>query len=348
MSRPTAGRSGTTAHNPWSELPLLAPMLATPGRLPSPEADAEFGYEVKWDGIRAVAYLDGGRLRLLSRTGRDITPACPELEPPPSALAAHALVLDGEVVAFDQGGKPSFAALQSRMHLRDPTTAAREADSCPVTYIVFDLIHLDGHDLTGLEYRDRRELLRSLGVEAAGAWTCPDYQIGHGADLADATRRHGLEGVIAKRLDSPYLPGRRSSHWIKIKHLRMQEVVIGGWTPGEGRRDTTLGALLLGVPGRGGLEYVGHVGTGFTDRALRDLRSRLDAVGADRSPFTDRMPESAAATARWVRPVIVGEVVYADRTPGGMLRMASWRGLRPDKNPGEVRFDDERTANDDG
>jgi bifunctional non-homologous end joining protein LigD len=345
MARPPAEQPRPpAAQNDWSDLPHLAPMLAAPGNLPPPATDDQFGYEVKWDGIRAVAYVNGGRLRLLSRNDHDVTPAYPELAAP-SALDTHTIVLDGEVVAFDQVGKPSFATLQTRMHLRDLAQVARQRDINPVTFVVFDVMHLDGRDLTGFGYRDRREVLCSLNIEAtADAWTCPDYQVGHGADLFNATLRLGLEGVIAKRLESRYRPGRRSPDWIKVKHIRTQEVVIGGWTPGDGRRSETLGALLLGVPvgvpGNSGLEYVGHVGTGFTDRALADLRVRLDAVAAERSPFTGRMPNAAAAGARWVRPVIVGEVTYTDRTQGGMLRTPSWRGLRPDKSPGEIRAED--------
>lgn len=338
-----------TRPNPLrEEPPRLDPMLATSGRLPSAADDEQFGYEVKWDGIRAVGYLNGGRLRLLSRSGRDVTSAFPELAPP-TVLDSHTIVLDGEIVAFDEAGKPSFGELQPRIHVRDnhvrdkAEMPRQSASSSVIGYVVFDLLHLDGHDLTGLGYRERRELLGSLGIGSAtdNAWTCPDYQVGNGADLFEAASRHGLEGVMAKRLDSRYLPGRRSANWIKVKHMHTQEVVIGGWTPGEGRRDTTLGALLLGVPGPEGLEYVGHVGTGFTDRALTDLRARLDRIGAGDSPFAEGMPEAAAAAARWVRPVIVGEVVHTGRTPGGLLRMASWRGLRPDKKPEQVRAEED-------
>jgi bifunctional non-homologous end joining protein LigD len=319
-------------------LPRIGAMLATPGQLPSAATDGKFGYEVKWDGIRAVAYVSGGEVHLISRNDRDITTAYPELIPPPAALSGHAAVLDGEIVAFDPDGKPSFASLQTRMHLRDPGPIARQRDSNPVNYVVFDLMYLDGHDLTDQTYQSRREILQSIGLggEADAAWTCPDHQSGHGADLFDATLRLGLEGVIAKRLDSRYAQ-RRSPDWIKVKHVRTQEVVIGGWTPGEGRRSETLGALLLGIPHRDGLGFVGHVGTGFTDRALTDLRARLDDVAADHSPFSSGLPDSAAA-ARWVRPEIVGEVVHTGLTPAGMLRTPSWRGLRPDKAPRQVRI----------
>jgi bifunctional non-homologous end joining protein LigD len=315
-------------------------MLATPGTLPPENADRDYAYEVKWDGVRAVAYLDGSGsdgFRLVSRNDHDITAAYPELRPS-DAVAACAAVLDGEIVAFDRDGNPSFAALQTRMHVREPGAINRLSAQTPVAYIVFDLMYLDGRDLTDLGYRERREVLRSLAVDRAPAWECPDYQVGGGTDLDRATRDRGLEGVLAKRLDAPYRPGRRSPAWIKIKHVLTQEVVVGGWTPGEGRRASSFGALLLGVPGDGGaLTYVGHVGTGFSDAALDDLTGRLHALAAGRSPFTGPMPAAIARPARWVRPDLVGEVSYTRRTRDGVLRTPAWRGLRPDKAPRDVR-----------
>lgn len=330
-------------------LPHIEPMLASLGALPPERLDREYGYEVKWDGVRAVAYLDPGGavpFRLVSRNDHDITVAYPELSPPESLLG-RAVVLDGEIVAFDDQGRPSFAALQSRMHLRDPEAIRRLRARTPVLYIVFDVMHLDGGDLTALGYRERREILRSLAVEAAPAWQCPDYQVGGGADLDRATRDQGLEGLMAKRLDSRYLPGRRSVSWTKVKHVYTQEVVIGGRTPGEGRRAASFGALLLGIPrgaaddagsaDGGGLRFVGHVGTGFSDAVLSDLTRRLDALASDRSPFTGRMPAAVSRPARWVRPELVAEVSYTQRTRDGVLRTPAWRGLRPDKRPDQVR-----------
>lgn len=375
-----AGASAT-----WAGLRAIAPMLATPGPLPSEAQDAQYGYEVKWDGVRAVGYLGGdGRFHLVSRNSLDITAAYPELVPDRPHDAAlrgsrgrqqgrhvalaerHGLIVDGEIVAFDEAGKPSFAALQPRMHVRDAARIARLSKRTPVTYIVFDVLHHGGHSLLERAYRERRAVLGELDFTAVPTWRAPDYQAGNGLGLFAATRDEGLEGVIAKRLESTYQPGRRSPDWVKVKHVRTQEVVIGGWTGGEGRRRGTIGSLLLGIPdtpkgvwkgvGKGrvggesgdsddygdndaGLEFVGLVGTGFTDQALAALGKRLDALASDRSPFGGRVPPSIEREAHWVRPELVGEVVYVERTRDGMLRAPSWRGLRPDKAPGDVRVE---------
>jgi bifunctional non-homologous end joining protein LigD len=311
-------------------------MLATPGHLPPEDYDDQYGYEIKWDGVRAIAYVGEGRFHLISRNDRDITEAYPELAAPGRTASAR-LVLDGEIVAFDEAGKPSFAALQHRMHLRDAARIARQQDRNPVLYLVFDVMHRDGRDLTGLGYRDRRAVLDDVGVDSVESWKRSAYHVGDGAALYEATRESGLEGVIAKRLDSAYRAGRRSPDWIKIKHVRTQEVVIGGWTSGAGRREGSIGALLLGIPGEEGLAFVGHVGTGFTDQTLDDLGDRLRRLEADRSPFAGDLPATVQRGAHWVRPKLVGEVVYTERTRDGRLRTPSWRGLRPDKAPRDVR-----------
>ena len=321
-------------------LPTVAPMLATLGQLPPADLDDQYGYEVKWDGVRAVAYLGRDGWFLVSRNDHDMSAAYPELAPP-NGLAGAGLVLDGEVVAFDDKGKPSFAALQPRMHVRDPALIERRRKTTPVVYVVFDVMHRGRRDLTHLTYRERRDILDELKLDSTDFWRRSAYQIGDGAAIYQATRQSGLEGVIAKRLDSTYQAGRRSTDWIKIKHVRTQEVVVGGWTPGEGRRAGSIGALLLGIPGEKGLDFVGHVGTGFTDEALRDLGERLSSLKTDHSPFTGHLPASAERGAQWVRPKLVGEVVYAERTRDGLLRTPSWRGLRPDKAPRDVVVEEE-------
>jgi bifunctional non-homologous end joining protein LigD len=311
--------------------------------------------------VRAIGYLGDDQFRLISRNDRDITAAYPELVPP-GKLAEPGLIVDGEIVAFDEAGKPSFAALQPRMHLRDPARIARQREQTPVAYIVFDVLRHEDQRVTGQTYRERRTILGSLDLSAVQAWQAPDYQVGDGARLYEATRGAGLEGLIAKRLDSTYQPGRRSGDWIKIKHVLTQEVVVGGWTPGEGRREGAIGSLLLGIPdpvtggadgvdGVGGtgrrkrpakrepapLRYVGLVGTGFSDRTLKELGKQLASLASERSPFLGHVPTTVEREARWVRPQLVGEVVYAERTRDGLLRTPAWRGLRPDKEPSEVR-----------
>lgn len=309
-------------------LPIIRPMLAVlTDELP--HDDRAWGYEFKWDGVRAVAYLSAGRVRLLSRNDRDITDSYPDVVAP--LRTPRSVIVDGELVAFADG-RPSFGALQRRMHVRRPTP--RLVAATPVTYMVFDVLHLDGASVLTRPYRERRTLVEDLAFAGRGVEIPPSYA-GGGAHVLEASRRNGLEGVIAKRLDAPYLPGRRSPLWRKVKNVRTQEVVIGGWVPGKGRRADRIGALLLGVPGPDGrLDYCGHVGTGFTETVLDELRERLRPLEQPDPPF--RAPPGEARMARWTRPVLVGEVQFTEWTDDGRLRHPSWRGLRTDKSPDEV------------
>jgi bifunctional non-homologous end joining protein LigD len=314
-------------------LGLVRPMLATLGTLPPPETDGEFGYETKWDGVRIVAYLEAGHVRLVTRNDIDVTAAYPEVAGLGAALGGQMAIVDGEVVAYDAQGQVSFEALQSRMHVRDQAQVARLAVRTPVAYCVFDLLHLDRHPTVGLAYRQRRDLLDSLELHGTH-WTTPPYRVGGGRQVLADARHAGLEGVVAKRLDSVYEPGRRSRAWIKVKNTRTQEVVIGGWKEGKGRRGGTIGALLLGIPEGGTLRYVGQVGTGFTDEALADMRRRVGDAAQETSPFRARDPDMRGA--HWVSPTLVGEVEFTEWTRDGRLRHPSWRGLRWDKRADEV------------
>lgn len=310
----------------------LSPMLAPAGALPGD--DAGWAYEMKWDGIRALAFIDDRRLRLASRTGRDITVAYPELAALGPA-AGRPLLLDGEVVAFDDG-RPSFAQLQQRMHVTSAAQAARLSGPIPVCYLIFDVLHLDGHPLLDAPYARRRELLEALNLDD-GSWQVPPSFTGYAAaDVLAASREQGLEGIVAKRLDSPYQPGRRSPYWRKIKNVHRQEVVVGGWKPGAGDRAGQIGSLLVGVHGPGGLDYAGHVGTGFTQQTLRLLGARLAPLRQPASPFDGPVPREHARGAVWVQPSLVIEVAFAVWTPEGRLRAASYQGLRDDKDPAEV------------
>jgi bifunctional non-homologous end joining protein LigD len=321
----------------WHPMPaLVRPMLATPGTLPPEREDAGWAYEMKWDGVRTVSYVEGGRLRLLSRNDRDVTATYPEVRGLAEQLGSVPAVLDGEVVALDPAGRPDFGLLQRRMGVTKATQVRRLVDEVPVVYLVFDVLHLDGRDTTGLPYRDRRELLEGLGLEGP-SWAVPPTSYGGGAEMLAVSRERGLEGVLAKRADSPYLPGRRSPAWRKVKNLRTQEVVVAGWRPGTGRREAGIGSLLLGLPGEAGLEYVGHVGTGFTAAALADAERKLRPLERKTSPFAVGPPRADARDARWVTPKLVGEVTFTEWTGDGRLRHPSWRGFRPDKEPGEVR-----------
>jgi bifunctional non-homologous end joining protein LigD len=313
---------------------LVRPMLAVL-REAVPREDDQYAYEFKWDGVRAVVYVEGGRPRVLSRNDRDVTGSYPELREMAASLSARELVLDGEIVALDANGRPSFEALQSRMHVTNAAQVKRLMTQVPVTYLVFDVLHLDGRSLLDMPYVERRALLESLELSGP-SWQTPPHFVGDGESVLAASKAQSLEGIIAKRLDSRYYPGKRSDCWLKVKNLRTQEVIIGGWKPGEGRRAGAIGSLLLGVPGEDGLAYVGHVGTGFTDAMLRDLEHDLAPLARDASPFATTVPREHARNARWVEPQIVGEVAFGEWTREGRLRHPAWRGLRPDKSPAEV------------
>ncbi|WP_051110066.1 non-homologous end-joining DNA ligase [Saccharomonospora halophila] len=318
----------------WTPLPeSMSPMLAVPGALPGPAADERWGYEFKWDGVRALARVDGGRLRLFSRRGDDITETYPELRGLGAELGSTPVWLDGEIVALHDG-RPSFAALQGRINATD-RRARQLAARSPVTYLVFDVLHLDGRPCLDLPYTRRRQLLDRLGIDGEH-WRVPPSYAGGGSAVADAAADQELEGLVAKRLDSRYRPGERNGAWIKITELRTLEVVLGGWRPGTGRRADTFGSLMLGLPTGRGLRYVGQVGTGFSDDALRTLGSRLRGLERRTSPFAEAVPRDRSRDAHWVRPTLVGEVAFKTWTREGRLRAPSWRGLRPDRSPEEL------------
>lgn len=312
----------------------IEPMLARSGDLP--REDGRWAYEIKWDGVRAIGYVEGGRLRLASRNGRDITPRYPELRELGRALGSAEAVLDGEVVAFDENGRPSFQHLQSRMHLTSEHAVRRLSERDPVSYVIFDLLFHDGHSLLALPYAERRERLTALGLNGP-TWQTPAHHVGDGAALLAASRAQGLEGVIAKRLDCPYTPGRRGGTWIKVKNTRRADVVIGGWMPGEGNRSGRIGALLVGYYQDGELRYAGRVGTGFDQAELTRLQGLLDPLERPTSPFVGRQPPK---TARFVEPRLVCAVVYGEWTQARTLRHPVYKGLRDDVAPEDVAFDD--------
>ena len=309
-------------------------MKAITGELPAGEA---WAFEVKWDGMRVVAAVGDPRrpLRLDTTGGKDATERFPELSGLPARLAPHRAILDGEVVALDDTGRPSFGLLQHRMHLARPSEVARVAAEIPVCYVVFDLLWLDDEDLTGFTYLDRRRLLVDL-VEPGDGLLVPAHHLGGGAELLEAARRQRLEGVVAKRVDSRYRPGARSPMWRKVKVRPRQEFVIGGWHPGEAGRSGQLGSLLLGYYEHDSLRYAGKVGTGFKAHELSRLSQLLGDLATDGSPFTPAPPPVVARTARWVRPELVAEVTFGEWTDEGILRHASYIATRDDKEPRAV------------
>lgn len=312
----------------------VEPMLATPdgGRLPE---GAEFAYEFKWDGYRAVMCVaSDGTTVLTSRNGIDFTTRYPELNGIlRDALRGRPAIVDGEIVALDEHGKPDFELLQHR-----------RLSTRPVSYLAFDLLRIGAESLLTASYDDRRARLAELGTDVVtpvfrhddlgGLGLTPQALLGVAADMR-------LEGLVAKVRTSRYHPGRRSPDWRKHPLIRTQEVIIGGWRPGQGRRAGTVGALLLGAYDldTGDLHYLGDVGTGFTDQALHDLQQIMTPLARRTSPFADPVPRDRARDAHWVRPELVGEVVYRQFTPRERrLRHTAWRGLRPDRVPTEIQL----------
>jgi bifunctional non-homologous end joining protein LigD len=317
----------------WAPLPThFRPMLATTGELPKGRG---WAYEFKWDGIRAGVAVEGGRIQIRSRNDLDLTAAFPELRGLGESLGMTTAFLDGEIVVLDADGAPRFGLIQHRLHVDSPRVAARLAKETPASLMAFDLLYLNGLSLLELPYRDRREVLESLGI-GGDHWAVSPSFTGHGSDVMRTAQQNGLEGVVSKRTTSPYRPGRRSDEWIKTKFVRTQEVVVGGYTAGNGARRDTFGALLLGIPGNGGLTYVGKVGTGFSGSDRAELIERLRRVERKTSPFAPPPPLPRSAGIVWVRPTVVGEVQFGEWTSEGHLRHPSWRGLRPDKSPKEV------------
>lgn len=321
-------RTGGTGH--------VHPMLATAGSIGEFTGGDEWAYELKWDGYRAIATLVGDSVTFHSRNGLDMTSTFPELAELRDSVNGDA-VLDGEIVALDERGRPRFERIQTRSGLTSPRDVERARLAQPVRFFLFDALSLGGESLVALPYEERRRHLLEAVTESTAITVPPDV----GDDLAAAvsmSRDLGLEGVMAKRRDSVYREGKRSRDWIKLRHSESQEVVVGGWRPGKGNRADTVGSLLLGVPDGDTLRYVGRVGTGFADAELQTLRAKLDRLARATSPLTG-VPDVDARDAHWVTPKLVGEVEFSEATSEGRLRHPTWRGWRPDKTPGDVQSD---------
>jgi bifunctional non-homologous end joining protein LigD len=309
----------------------IEPMMAKLGTA-IPKPDTAWGFEFKWDGIRALAYVEGGVVRLISRSGEVVTPRYPEVHAIGRALGSREVILDGEVVALDEKGRPSFEEIQQRMGLTSDSEIRRKMKVVPVTYMIFDLLWLDGHPLLATPYAERRRLLAQLKLSGA-SWQTPPFEKGGGQAMLDASAKAGLEGVMAKKLDSFYESGRRSGTWVKIKNHSRQELVIGGWLDGEGKRQGHPGALLVGYYDKAKFVYAGKVGTGFTDAMLDKLQSALKPLALEKNPFDAGSPPRAA---HFVKPKLVAEFEFVEWTRSGQLRAPSFKGLRTDKRAREV------------
>ncbi|TDD64848.1 DNA ligase [Jiangella aurantiaca] len=312
----------------------ITPMMASPSAVLPPDDDA-WGFEVKWDGVRTIAYVQDGAIRLSSRTLRDVTRVYPDVHGVAAALDGRNAVLDGEVVAFDDDGRPSFEKLQSRMNVEVSGMADPLVAGAPAVYVLFDLLYLDGRSLLNAPYEERRAELDALLPAGGPGWQVPAYVPGNGSAMLAATKAQRLEGVIAKRLGSRYLPGKRGRDWLKVKNVNRQEVVIGGWLPGEGGLTGTLGALAVGVYDEGGeLRYAGRVGTGLTLAERHRLSGLLSPLVAEASPFVGAQPDKRGCV--FVRPELVCEVAFAEWTAIGTLRHPAYKGLRHDKQARDV------------
>lgn len=304
----------------------MRPMLATPTR--RVPGGPEWSHEVKWDGVRALTEVRDGTLRITSRNENAITLAWPELATSP--LGDRDLVVDGEIIALNERGLPDFRTLQDRMHVRKATTAARLAESVPATYMVFDLLRLDGRDLTGLPLEERRAVLHDLGLSG---WQVP-ASYDDGAMLFDATHQQDLEGVVSKRRDSRYRPGERTPHWLKLPHRHRLSYVVGGWRPQEGTTDR-LAALLVGEMTPEGLLYRGRVGSGIGPRQSRALAELVAGLGRASSPFDDEVAAVDARGTRWLDPVLVVDIDTHGRGYS-RLRQPSFQGVRSDLTPEDL------------
>lgn len=316
------------ARDPFPE--RIVPMLARLAELPA--KDEGWAVEIKWDGVRAIAYCRPGRLALETRNLNDVTSQYPEVRRLTRQLGMCEAVLDGEIVAFDDDGRPSFARLQQRIHQTSEAVIRNRMKSHPVTFVIFDLLYLEGRNLMALPYRRRRELLEELELFGP-SWQTPASSTGNARELLAASGEQGLEGLVLKRLDSAYSPGKQTGGWLKVKNVGRQEFVIGGWQPGEGRRRGQIGSLLIGYYEDGELSYAGKVGTGFSEKSLADLGERLEPLARKKNPFArGRAPRGA----NYVEPQLVAEIEFRELTDDGLVRHGSFKGLREDKPASEV------------
>jgi bifunctional non-homologous end joining protein LigD len=307
----------------------MRPMFATRGTVVPRGSD--WLHEVKWDGIRVLVRIEAGAVRMWSRNENDVTVAYPELQG--LGRLGRDVLLDGEIVAMADDGVPRFSAIADRMHVRNARRAEQLSTTNPVTLIVFDLLRLDGEDLTGRPLSERREHLGALGVDGPH-WQVP-ATYDDGEMLFDATEQQHLEGIVSKKRGSLYFPGRRSADWLKFPHRPTLSYVVGGWRL-ETDSESRLGAVLVGQPTPEGLSYRGRVGSGIAGKVGQKLIEFLAPRTAERSPFCDEVPRVDAKGTTWVRPEVVVEIASLGMTPGKRLRQPSYLGVREDLSPEDL------------
>ena len=327
----------------------IIPMLARSAAMP-PESGG-FAFEIKWDGIRAISFLNsghGGEIRLQSRNLLELTSQYPEIHALAGTLGARQAILDGEIVALAPNGLPSFERLQNRMGVTLDMLVRKRVATYPVVYMIFDLLYFNGASLLNLPYSERRKELENLKL-VGPHWQTPAYHIGDGEDILEGSRRMRLEGIVAKRMDSTYEPGRRTGAWLKIKHRCAQDLVIGGWLPGVGARTGRIGALMMGyydmtpqqaaaAHTRQNLIFAGKAGTGFTEATLNKLAELMAPLERPENPFAAGFPGYKKAV--FVEPNLVARFEFGEWTSQGILRQPSYKGLRVDKNSNEIVRED--------
>jgi bifunctional non-homologous end joining protein LigD len=306
---------------------FIPPMLAT--LVGAPFDDPDWLFEVKWDGFRVEAIVDGGTARLWTRGEQDASRYFGPFLDPPTWLKARAAIVDGEVIALDSHGEPDFALLQSRIKGRGGA-----AEPTPFVYEVFDLLHLDGRSLLDEPLEERRRLLASVLRTDARVRLSEHVETG-GVAFFEAARTRGLEGIMAKDRRSRYVPGKRTDRWQKVKIRPEQELVVGGWVTGTGTA-VDLGALLVGVYEDGELRYAGKVGAGFTADRRAELLQKVAPLAAEAQPFAVPVPRAAARDARWLRPELVIRAEFAGWTGDGLVRQAAYKGIELEKDPRKV------------
>jgi bifunctional non-homologous end joining protein LigD len=318
---------------------FIHPMLAS--LVEEPFDNPQWLFEIKWDGYRALAFLDGGKTRLVSRNQNDMTSQYPELRDLPNYVRARTAILDGEVVALDDSGLPSFSLMQQRTGISGAGRKVKAADrSVPIAYYVFDLLYLDAYDLTRVDLERRKELLAGI-IAGSGLVRYSDHHLEQGVALFEAAKQQGLEGIVAKRRNSCY-EQKRSREWLKMKITRRQECVIGGYTDPRGSREH-FGSIILGLyDEKGRLLHVGQAGSGFTEKTHEDMWRLLQKLKTDKNPFANKV-ESTRGT-HWVKPELVAEIKFTEWThetaDGGIkMRAPVYQGLRPDKPPRECVFE---------